>query len=479
MSIAIARNRSPWHVGKELLARPTVPNHVVQFYESEEFLSEVMAAFLGGGLAAGEPVLVIATEPHREAFKRRLDSRGFAVSTACESGQLTLLDARDSLSKFMVGGMPDPDLFKDAMESAIEKVRARSCHARVRVYGEMVDLLWKEGYPQAAIRLEELWNEIVAAHSLSLLCAYDMDNFGREEHAPPFLHICRSHTHVIPSESYSQLEDPDARLAEVTVLQQRARALESEIAHRKQVENELREALRARDEFLLVAGHELRTPLTAMRLHFQCRPADSVELPVRTRLQKVARQLGRLSTLIEDLLDVSRIRAGRLTLQLEEFDLSALARETVDRAADAMARADCRCRVLAEEPVMGTWDRVRIEQVVVNLLSNAMKYSRGSPIEVAVGRVGDQARIVVRDRGIGISIDDQARIFNRFERACSSREFGGLGLGLWITRQVVESHRGTIRVESELGKGATFVVELPGTAIELKPEPPLQAASLL
>ncbi len=190
-------------------------------------------------------------------------------------------------------------------------------------------------------------------------------------------------------------------------------------------------------------------------------PPERIPPLVRERLGKVERQVGRLSTLVEELLDVSRIRAGRLTLQREELDFAALVREAVERIAADMARSDSRCRVLAEEPVMGTWDRGRIEQVVVNLLSNAMKYGRGNPIDVTVAHVAERARLVVRDRGIGISVEDQERIFNRFERACSVRDFGGLGLGLWITKQIVEAHCGTIRVDSCLGKGATFIAELP------------------
>jgi signal transduction histidine kinase len=451
-------------VGKQLLTRPAPRDHIVQFYEDEGFLYEVVADYLGAGIAAGEPLIAIATEPHRQGFGQRLISRGFDLATACETGQLTFADARETLSKFMVGGMPDSELLKETAEAVIRKSQARNCHARMRVYGEMVDVLWQEGYPQAAIRLEELWNELLPSHSLSILCTYALGNFARGEHARPFLHVCRTHSHVIPTEDYSQIGDSDTRLRHVSLLQQRARALESEIEQRKQVENALREALTARDDFLSIAGHELRTPLTALQLQLQCimgMSAERVEAPVRDRLRKIERQVARLSTLIDEFLDVSRIRAGRLALEVEEFDLAALVRETVFRAAESMVRSECRSRVLAEGPVTGTWDRVRIEHVIANLLSNAMKYGRGNPIDVTVSRAANRARLVVQDRGIGISLEDQARIFDRFERACSARDFGGLGLGLWITKRIVEAHQGTIRVESELGKGATFVVELP------------------
>jgi signal transduction histidine kinase len=463
-SVTASEAESRQYVGKDFLTRPAEENHIVQFYETEEFLSDVVADFLQAGIAAGEPLVVIATEDHRRAFIQRLTSRGVDVAAGCESGQYTFLDARESLARFMVGGMPDWALFSTLIGGVLEKSESKGCHARVRAYGEMVDLLWKDGNPKAAIRLEELWNEISEAYSFSLLCAYQMGLFERESDAQPFNHVCRAHSHVIPAEKYSQILDPDARLREVSALQQRAQALETEIEARKQVESALREALATRDDFLSVAGHELRTPLTAIHLHVQSimgLAGEAKDTRVRDRLGKISRQVGRLASLIEELLDVSRIRSGRLSLEPEEVDLAALVQEAVERASESSTDLDCSVQVLIERPVIGTWDRARIEQVVINLLSNAMKYGRGNAIEVTVTGTTDRSRLVVRDNGIGIPLEDQARIFDRFERAVSSRNFSGLGLGLWIVKQIVEAHRGTVHVESEVGKGATFVVELP------------------
>jgi signal transduction histidine kinase len=441
-------------------------SHVVQFYEGEEFLADVVAHFLRAGFEAGEPALVIATEAHRRSVIERLVSQGVDVDGVCRSGRLVLLDARQTLAQFMVEGMPDWSRFKRTIGAALEKSRAAGGGTQVRAYGEMVDVLWQERHTQAALALEEQWNDLGRLHAFTLLCAYAMGNFRTSEDAEPFRQVCAAHSRVVPTETYSGIESEEARLLEIAALQQRARVLEEELAHRERIEQELREAVVMRDDFLSVAGHELRTPLTAVQLQVhsllgRARERYGTDGYLLERLERVRRQTERLSGLIDELLDASRISAGRLTLEPEECDLAALVREVADRAAEAAARAGCALRVAAEAPVRGHWDRLRIEQVVSNLLGNALKYGAGKPVEVQVQGGRDRARLAVRDAGIGIPIEDQARIFRRFERAVSSRNFGGLGLGLWIVRQVVEAHGGTVRVESEPGQGATFIAELP------------------
>lgn len=228
------------------------------------------------------------------------------------------------------------------------------------------------------------------------------------------------------------------------------------------------EAVRARDEFLSIASHELKSPLTALslQLHAMIRPgASELVLPEPTgkKLRFAARQTERLTKLLNELFDVSRIHAGRLSLDLEEMDLSALVRDVAARFADSAAHVHSELVVKAKEPCVGRWDRMRLEQVVVNLLSNAIKFGSGQPIELRVEVVehGTVARFSVRDRGIGIAPEDIERIFSRFERAVPSRSHAGLGLGLYIVRQIVVAHGGTVRVASKPGEGAEFYVELP------------------
>ncbi len=239
--------------------------------------------------------------------------------------------------------------------------------------------------------------------------------------------------------------------------------LELRVAERTE---KLAAAVQARDAFISIASHELKTPLTALQLAVQVlmRQLDKqgpVAPTVQNNLQRIDRNVGRLGLLIDNLLDVSRITAGRLQLQLEEVDLAEVAREVAGRFEEELRRAGSALSVHDGTPVPGRWDRLRLEQVLTNLLSNAVKYGAGSPIEVVVE--GDQTvgRIVVRDRGMGVAPGDRERLFQPFERLVPESHSSGFGLGLWIVRQIVDALGGSIRVESELGKGASFVVELP------------------
>ena len=217
------------------------------------------------------------------------------------------------------------------------------------------------------------------------------------------------------------------------------------------------EAVQARDELLSVASHELRTPLTSMLLRL-----ESVERKY-PGLDVVVRQSKRLANLVEQLLDLSRIRLGRLELVPEPVDLGDVVRTVAARIDAELARVGCSLSVRETAKVTGTWDRLRLEQVVTNLLSNAIKFAPGTTIEVEAHAERARARLLVRDHGPGIAPQDRERIFQRFERTARHNR-GGMGLGLYITRQILQAHGGEIRVEATPGGGATFVVELPTRA---------------
>ncbi|XYI04115.1 AAA family ATPase [Sorangium sp. So ce1128] len=231
----------------------------------------------------------------------------------------------------------------------------------------------------------------------------------------------------------------------------------------------VQEAIGRRDEFLMIASHELKIPLTSLQMQVQLverllRRDPSAHLTpgrLEAMLQVLNQQVARLAHLVDDLVDFSRLHTGGLTLACEPVELSSLTREVVERMAPQLAAAGCQTELEMAEPVVGHWDRSRLEQVLRNLLSNAMKYGMRRPIHVGVRGQAESALITVRDHGIGIAEEDQARIFNRFERAVSAGHFGGLGLGLYLLRWIVTSHGGSVRVESKPNAGATFVVELP------------------
>jgi signal transduction histidine kinase len=232
--------------------------------------------------------------------------------------------------------------------------------------------------------------------------------------------------------------------------------------------DDLRDAVRARDEFLSVASHELRTPITTLTLQIDGLsrmlrdqiPAGLAEKVAR-RLDVTRRQVDRLATLVSALIDVSRITSGRVQLARQLADLVEIARSAAERLSEDAGRSGSVITFQRQGPVWGNYDVSRVDQVLTNLLSNAIRYGRGKPIALGVGAQREIARFWVEDHGIGIPAEHQARIFQRYERAAPSTNYAGLGLGLWISRQLVEAMGGTISVHSEMDVGSKFTVEIP------------------
>jgi PAS domain S-box-containing protein len=229
------------------------------------------------------------------------------------------------------------------------------------------------------------------------------------------------------------------------------------------------EATRARDQFLGIASHEFRTPITALGLNTQVllrlgeRTADVSLASVTARLRAIHDQSMRLAGLVQALFDVTQVTAGHLALRREPIDLTAVVRAAMARWRDALVRAGCALDLRVERSISGEWDRARLEQVIDHLVANAVKFGAGHPVEVEVTaeHEGAEAHLTVSDHGIGMSAEDQRRIFERFERAVPIRHYGGFGLGLWLVRNIVEAHGGGVSVWSEPGKGSRFDVTLP------------------
>jgi signal transduction histidine kinase len=438
-----------------------VSGHHVQFYDQESFLHEVVAGFLGAGMQSGHPLLVVATEAHREAFCRLLARDGFPVAEARRSGQLTLLDARETLATFMVDGMPDWERFRVAAVEVLEASASRG-QLPIRAYGEMVDLLCKDGNTRAALRLEEFWNELGKRYPLVLFCSYAMDGFASDARRQEFEQVCHVHTHVLPAEDFVGDGDPQTLRRQIGLLQQRSRALETELARTRKLEA----AVRSREqelsdvlENLGILGHDLRDPVmgvaTAASLLLRHFDNEAVTRPAR----RIASNAERMSRMIDLLRDFTGIRLGQgLRLARRRTDLGQLCRAAVEE--DEVAQRATQVQVSGN--AHGEWDPDRLTQLVCSLVGNARSHGQDRVLLRVSGEQPDEVVLEICNGGV-IPPEQIATIFEPFRSGTRHEGEGpsGLGLGLYLGEQIVLAHGGTISVESSSAAGTRFIVRLP------------------
>jgi two-component system CheB/CheR fusion protein len=337
----------------------------------------------------------------------------------------------------------------------------------------MVALLWAEGNRDAAIRLEELWNDLARTETFALLCAYPISHFDDAGYAKPFAEINAAHSWVTPAESYS-IAEADERNRVIAALQQKAAALEAESEQRAALEvalrgkiDELAEVDRRKDEFLAMLGHELRNPLAPVTTALQIMRIHETE-PSRVARSReiVERQIEHMTRLIDDLLDVSRITRGKIELREQPLLLSSVIERAIESVRPLIDERGHRILLdLPTEPITFLADPARLAQVFANLLNNAAKYTDvGGRIWLHARVEGNDLVVGVKDDGPGLSKELRNHAFELFMQGpqTRARARGGLGIGLTLVRRLVELHGGTVEALSEgPGKGTEFVVRLP------------------
>jgi signal transduction histidine kinase len=443
--------------------------HVVQFYGEDGFLLDELSRFIGTALGAGNGAVVIATKEHRDGLARRLKAWGLDTTKATEQGRYIPLDAAETLTKFMLDGSPDPTLFVELVGGIISRVRAASGgeQGQVVAFGEMVSLLWNAGKPDAAIRLEQLWNELAKTHIFSLRCAYPMSSFYREEHGDLLLKICAEHSGVIPGESYTALVSNDERLRSIAHLQQKATALENEIAERRQVEEKLRRS-QAELESLVEQRTAALRQLSSRLLSLQ----DSERRRIARELHD---SLGQYLVALKLDIDLLRRSPGNVDLwsQSEELLERCIAEvrtlsyllhpPTMDAVGIASAarwyvegfglRSGLQLNLDAPNDPVRLPDAIELAlfRVLQEALTNVHRHSGASAADILIRRSSGEVTLEVKDNGRGM----EQGMLDRFRQAGT-----GTGVGLMSMHERARELGGNVRIESS-STGTSMRITIP------------------
>lgn len=431
-------------------------DHLVALYDTDASLVDSVVAFLTPALAADEPMIVLATDQHREQIRTALISaRGDRPHDADPPG-LVMLDAAETLGRVMVDGAPDTERFRAVIGGAVEAATAGQRGARI--FGEMVAILWDDGDIPGAIAVEDLWNDLLEEHHFGLLCGYPSSAFEHAEDTREFHTVCSKHLAVIPTESDASAGVPQQVGADhQDPPSDREQELMAEL-------DRLQELDQLRSRFVAMVAHEVRHPTAVLIALLDLLETSWPELDadeIGDYLHKALSNAHQMDRLTRDILTLSRLEAGEFSYQLGPVDLG----EVAARAVDEVSRATGRSIVLALEPGLpaARADADRQRQILQNLLSNAVKFSP-DPSAVFVDVDGDPAvlTVSVRDEGAGILAGDRDELFRAFSRpGASGRSTRGAGLGLYITKALVEGQGGTIDVRSVPGSGSTFTYTVP------------------
>jgi signal transduction histidine kinase len=443
--------------------------HVVQFYGEDGFLLDELSRFIGNALGAGEAAVVIATKEHRDGLTSRLQAWGLDTARAIAQGRYATLDAAETLSKIMLHGSPDAARFAGVVGGVIKGVTANSEGEPrpVAAFGEMVALLMADGKPEAAIRLEQLWNEFAATHPISLRCAYPMSSFHREEHGDLLLKICAEHSAVIPGESYTALVSQDERLRTIAHLQQKAQALETEVAQRRRAEENLRRNqadLECLVEQRTAALRQLSSRLHSLQDSERRRIArelhDSlgqylVALKLNVDILRQSPERGELWSQSEELMErcIAEVRTLSYLLHPPTMDAVGIASAARWYVEGFSLRSGLKLTLDAPDNPFRLPDATELAlfRVLQEALTNVHRHSGASAADILIRRSSGEVILEVRDNGRGMEREK----LDRF------RETGaGVGVGLMSMQERARELGGKIQLESS-SAGTSVRVTIP------------------
>jgi signal transduction histidine kinase len=445
--------------------------HVVQFYADDAFLVDELSKYIGSALAAGEGAIVIATKAHRDGITQRLKARGMDPAHAVAQGRYLALDAAETLSKFMFNDFPDAARFGDVLGSIV--VQATACaegkSPHVSAFGEMVALLWARGKTEAALQLEDLWNRLAQTHSFSLRCAYPMQTFDRGEHGESFLRICAVHGGVIPEENYTALSTDDDRSRIIASMQQKAKALATEIFERRRVEEELRRskadleslveqrtlALRRLSARLLTLQDSERRRI-ARELH-DCLGQCLIALKLKIDMLKSSPASEQLWAEAEDLMQqsIAEVRTLSYLLHPPTMDAAGLPSAAQWFVEGFGQRSGIAVKLDVDRSLPRLPDAIELTlfRVMQEALTNVHRHSGSSTAEIQILHTSEQITLDVKDHGSGI----RPEVLARFKETGA-----GLGIGLTSMCERVRDLGGDLQIDSD-STGTSLSVTIPVT----------------
>lgn len=432
-------------------------DHACLIYDSHEHQMAAVLPFVKTGLEKREACLYIANDRSTEEVKDSFRGYGINVDAEIKRGALTF-----SQNNMIPGQSFDPNSMISVLDGLMTEAMGKG-YSGFRASGEMTWVLGEGCGCDRLIEYEALLNERFPS-TLTGICQYNRRRFDPEI----IRDVLRTHPVIIVGDKVCRnlyCESHKLVAGQMPADHGIGWMLDN-ITQFQAQEESLRHMIRMRDQFIAIAGHELRTPLTSIKMQSDLRLMERHSGRKTTPeswnafLDVNDRQLRHLIGIVEDMLDVTSITRGDLRLSRQpHVNLSDLVRLQVLRFQENHKAAPL--TVMAPDQVIGSWDPVRMGQVITNLISNAVKFGEGKPVDIEVREKNDRAILTVQDQGLGIAREDRRRIFGLYERAVSHTNISGFGLGLYVADQIVKAHQGTIRVESELGKGSLFTVELP------------------
>jgi signal transduction histidine kinase len=442
--------------------QPHINTHSVHFYEEDSFLLDSLSQLIGTALVAGDTAIVVATAAHRDGLAKRLKAQGLDLEMIARLGRYCTLDAAETLHTFMLNDAPDTTLFNVFTGHFLSSVRAaaKGGSQRLVLFGEMVNLLWSEGKIEAALKLEQLWNDLARTHAFQLHCAYPMKSFDCEEHGQAFLNICAEHSHVVPTENYTALASEGDRLRHISLLQQRARTVGVEAAARLRAEEALRrsEKLAAAGRFAASIAHEINNPLEAISNAIYLARSSSSQEDAAIYLKMADEELSRVAQITKRTLGFYRETASPGIVKVSTLldDLLSLYSQKL-QAKDLVVRKQYR----GELEVWGLEGELR--QVFANQIDNAIyAMPKNGCLTIRIRRSRNWSNgqrsgtyVSLADTGSGISPESLSKIFAPF---FTTKQDIGNGLGLWITHDIITRHGGSIRVKSNARSGASGTI---------------------